>query len=76
MEDRIIQTEAFAKMLDSMQIPPAERPAIMEGVEMFFDRGWPSNYFTVGMAATAGAGRVPFQYEGIGSEAKYKAMMG
>jgi hypothetical protein len=75
MEDRAKQTEAFARMLELMQIPAVERPQIMRGVDMFFDRGWPSNHFTVGMAARAGAGLIPPIYEGFTSEAKYKALM-
>lgn len=75
MEDRKEQTEAFARMLETMNVPAAERPQVMRGVDLFFDRGWPSNHFTVGMAARAGAGLVPPVYEGFGSEAEYKALM-
>jgi hypothetical protein len=75
MEDRVKQTEAFARMLEMMNIPAVERPQVMHGVELFFDRGWPSNHVTVGMAARAGAGLIPPIYEGIGSEAKYKRLM-
>ena len=75
MEDRIEQTEAFARMLELMKVPAPERPQVMRGVDLFFDRGWPSNRFTVGMAARAGAGLVPPLYEEFGSEAKYKALM-
>jgi len=75
MEDRIKQTEAFAKILELMKVPVAERPQVMRGVDLFFDRGWPSSRFTVGMAARAGAGLVPPLYEGLGSEAKCKALM-
>src|SRR5882724_4580635 len=63
MEDRIKQTEAFARMLELMKVPVGERPQVMRGVDLFFDRGWPSNRFTVGMAARAGAGLVPPLYE-------------
>ena len=75
MEDRVKQTEAFARMLQVMNVPVEERPQVMRGADLFFDRGWPSNHFTVGMAARAGAGLVPPVYEGFGSEAKYKALM-
>jgi hypothetical protein len=75
MEDRVKQTEAFAQMLELMKVPVAERPQVMQGADLFFDRGWPSNRFTVGMAARAGVGLVPPLYEGFGSEAKYKALM-
>ena len=75
MEDRVKQTEAFARMLETMNVPAAERPQVMRGVDLFFDRGWPSNHFTVGMAARAGAGLVPPAYEGFGSEAEYKTLM-
>jgi hypothetical protein len=74
-EDRLKQTEAFSQMLELMKVPQAERPQVMKGVALFFDHGWPSNHFTVGMAARAGAGVEPFPYEGFGSEAKYKKMM-
>ncbi len=59
MEDREKQTEAFARMLEMLKVAAGERPQIMKGVAMFFDRGWPSNHFTVGMAARAGAGLIP-----------------
>jgi len=62
-------------MLQVMNVPVEERPQVMRGADLFFDRGWPSNHFTVGMAARAGAGLVPPVYEGFGSEAKYKALM-
>lgn len=75
MEDRVKQTEAFAQMLEVMNVPPAERPQVMRGVDLFFDCGWPSNRFTVGMAARAGAGLVPPVYHGFGSEAEYKMLM-
>jgi hypothetical protein len=75
MEDRSEQTEAFARMLELLKVPLEDRPQVMRGVDLFFDRGWPSNHFTVGMAARAGAGLVPPVYEGSRSEAKYKALM-
>lgn len=75
MEDRTKQTEAFARMLELLKVPAAERPQVMRGANLFFDRGWPSSCFTVGMAARAGAGLVPPVYGGFGSEAKYKALM-
>jgi hypothetical protein len=74
-EDRMKQTEAFALMLGTMNVPAADRPQVMRGVDLFFDRGWPSNHFTVGMAARAGAGLIPPVYEGFGSAAKYEALM-
>jgi hypothetical protein len=70
MEDRVKQTEAFAQMLGTMNVPAAERPQVMRGGNLFFDRGWPSNHFTVGMAARAGAGLVPPVYEGLDSVAR------
>jgi hypothetical protein len=75
MEDRVKQTEAFARMLEIMNIPAAERTQVMRGVELFFDRGWSNNHFTVGMASRAGAGLVPAVYEGFDSQAKYMALM-
>ena len=75
LEDRSKQTEAFARMLELLKVPLEDRPQVMHGVDLFFDRGWPSNHFTVGMAARAGAGLLPPTYEGPRSEAKYKALM-
>ena len=51
--------------------PIAERHNVIKGASVFFDRGWPSNHFTVGMAARAGMGLVPPVYSGIGSEELY-----
>jgi hypothetical protein len=64
MEDRAKQIEVFARMLEDTPVPVEERPQIMRGVELFFDRGWPSNFVTMGMAARAGAGLIPPAYEG------------
>jgi hypothetical protein len=75
MEDRAKQSEAFAKILEMMSVPVADRLQMMRGADLFFDRGWPSNHFTVGMAARAGAGLIPPVYEGFGSQAKYQALM-
>jgi hypothetical protein len=75
MEDRVKQTEAFVKMCDLVSVPHSERPQIMQGVDIFFDRGWPSNYFTVGMARSAGAGLIPDVYEGLHSKSEYLARM-
>jgi hypothetical protein len=75
MEDRAKQTEAFEKILEIMKVPVEERPQAMLGVNLFFDHGWPSNHFTVGMAARAGAGLIQPVYEGPASESKYKALM-
>jgi hypothetical protein len=75
MEDRAKQTEAFTRILETMNYPVGERPQVMRGVDLFFDRGWPSNHFTVGMAARAGAGLIPPVYEGFASDAKYKVLM-
>jgi hypothetical protein len=71
MEDKVKQMQDFAQMLEVIQIPIAERPLVMMGVSMFFDRGWPKDHFTVGMAARAGSGHVPPVYDGIGSEERY-----
>jgi hypothetical protein len=62
VEHREGQTQAFAEMLEFAQIPLAERPQVMRGVDLFFSRGWPSNHFTVGMAARAGKGLIPPVY--------------
>ena len=58
-------------MLALTSLPVAERHNVMKGASVFFDRGWPSNHFTVGMAARAGMGLVPPIYNGLGSEELY-----
>ncbi len=75
MENRAKQKEAFAQILEMVNVPVADRPQIMRGADLFFDRGWPSNHFTAGMAARAGAGLIPPVYEGFSSQAKYIALM-
>jgi len=75
MERRIRQSRAFEQMLEFTQVPLAERPQLMRGANVFFDRGWPNNHFTVGMAARAGMGLVPPVYEGLGSEGRYFQIM-
>lgn len=75
VEDRAKQTAAFAKILEDMGAPQAERLQVMQGVDLFFDQGWPSNRFTTGMAKCAGEGLLPFTYEGLISRSKYEASM-
>jgi hypothetical protein len=58
-------------MLERTDVPLADRAQVMMGAELFFDRGWPSNHFTVGMASQAGLGLIPPVYEGLGSEGRY-----
>jgi hypothetical protein len=71
MKDTTKQTQTYAWMLALAQTPIAERHNVIKGASVFFDRGWPSNHFTVGMAARAGMGLVPPIYNGIGSEGLY-----
>jgi hypothetical protein len=71
MEGRTKQARAYAWMLELTEFPIAERSQAIRGAELFFDRGWPNNHFTVAMAARAGMGLVPPVYEGIGSEGRY-----
>jgi hypothetical protein len=71
MEGKMKQSRAYECMLEITAVPPAERCQIMKGAELFFDRGWPNNHFTVDMARRAATGLVPPIYEGIGSEGRY-----
>jgi hypothetical protein len=71
MEGKAKQTRAYEWMLELTDVPLAERHNVMAGAAVFFDRGWPSNHFTVDMAARAGMGLVPPVYEGIGTEGRY-----
>ena len=75
MEDLEIQRIAFNKIIDLIVVTKAEREDATRGLELFFEQGWPSNFGTVGMAVAAGKGLLPFPYEGISSEFKYKQMM-
>jgi hypothetical protein len=75
MEDRVKAIEGFAGILKQTNLSAADRAQVMRGVGLFLDRGWPSNYVTVGMAAKAGAGLIPPVYEGFESKAKYEALM-
>ena len=71
MEARTKQTKAYEWMLELMAVRLSQRNRIMRGAELFLQRGWPSNHFTVGMAARAGMGLVPPVYQGLGSEGHY-----
>jgi hypothetical protein len=71
MEGKTKQTQAYERMLELTYVPLAERHNVMAGAAVFFDRGWPSNHFTVDMAARAGRGLVPPIYDGIGTEGRY-----
>ena len=71
MEVKRKRTQAYELLLEVAAIPLAERAQIMIGAERFFDKGWPINHFTVGMAARAGVGIIPPIYEGLGSEGRY-----
>ena len=75
MGDKLKQTKDFAEKLEQMNIPLAERPQLMKGAELFFDRGWPSNYVSVGWAARAVAGLVPPVYGGINSVNEFTVLM-
>jgi hypothetical protein len=71
MEDQREQKEAFAKLSNIAMIPEEQQPDILKGVSIFFAHGWPSDYFTVGMARSAATGLIPEQYESFASMAKY-----
>jgi hypothetical protein len=71
MRDTTKQTQVYALMLALTTLPVAERQNVIRGAAVFFDRGWPSDHFTVGMAALAGMGLVPPIYGGIGTEELY-----
>lgn len=75
MEDRAQRTEAFIKMLDLLAVHSTERASALRGIDIFFDRGWPSNNFTVGMAIRAGEGLTPPQFTGTGDEHRYKMLL-
>jgi hypothetical protein len=75
MEGKTKQTQAYELMLELTYVPIAERHNVMAGAAVFFDRGWPSNHFTVDMAARAGMGLVPPVYDGIGTEGRYFQIM-
>lgn len=75
MEDKSKQARAYELMLELTNVPLAQRHNILTGAVVFFDRGWPSNHFTVDMAARAGMGLVPPVYEGIGTEGRYFQIM-
>jgi hypothetical protein len=71
MNHRAKQTLDYETSLELAQIPIAARTQAMKGAALFFDRGWPSNHFTVGMASRAGMGLIPPVYDGPGSEERY-----
>jgi hypothetical protein len=71
MKDTTTQKQAYALMLTLTGVPISERRNVMTGASAFFDRGWPINHFTVGMAARAGMGLFPPVYNGVGSEELY-----
>jgi hypothetical protein len=71
MESKTKQVQAYEWMLSLTEVPLAQRHNVMAGAAVFFDRGWPSNHFTVGMAAEAALGLTPPVYEGIGTEGRY-----
>jgi hypothetical protein len=71
MESKTKQEQAYEWMLALTDVPLAQRHNVMTGAAVFFDRGWPINHFTVGMAARAAMGVIPPVYNGIGSEGRY-----
>ena len=66
---------SFALMLGLLMVPEEDRPQIMLGAKAFFDCGWPTCYFTVRMAARAGAGLYPTSYKSLASKSAYEAEM-
>jgi len=71
MNDLAKQIRDYALQLERAEVPLAERKQVMTGARLFFNRGWPSNHFTIGMASRAGMGLIPPVYEGLGSEERY-----
>jgi hypothetical protein len=75
MEDRAKQTEAFIQLLDLVHATGQEREDALKGLDIFFDNGWPSNCFTLGMARAAGSGLMPAPFTGHIDEYHYKQLM-
>jgi hypothetical protein len=71
MKDITKQIREYEILVELAAVPLPQRHQAMMGAELFFNRGWPNNHFTVGMAARAGIGLVPPVYEGLGSEERY-----
>lgn len=71
MDCKTKQTQAYEWMLEWTSVPLLDRHLTMRGAEVFFERGWPNNHFTVDMATRAGMGMIPPAYDGPGSEERY-----
>ena len=75
MEDVRKQLEAWEGLMDLTLTAQDERPIIRRGAQIFFDAGWPSNFFTLGMAHAAGMGVLPGCYQSFASVQEYKSKM-
>jgi hypothetical protein len=59
MGKRQKQLKLFALMFDQSGLPALQRPKILHAVNSFFDLGWPTNDFTIGMCALVAQGILP-----------------
>jgi hypothetical protein len=75
MENIQKQLEALEALMGLTLTRQEERPVIRRGAQAFFDAGWPSNYFNLGMAHAAGMGVLPGPYRSFASMREYKDKM-
>lgn len=75
MENIQKQLEALERLMDLTLVSLDERVIIRRGANIFFEEGWPSNYFDLGMAMAAGSGLLPETYESFISMGHYKQRM-
>ena len=54
--------KGFDKICDSLSCTPAEKESAHHGAQLFFEKDWPSNCFTVPMAISASRGQMPKRY--------------
>jgi len=64
--------KGFDKLCDSLRCTPAEKTAAHSGAQLFFEKGWPSNCFTVPMAISAFQGQIPKRYMRARSRTQYE----
>lgn len=67
--------KGFDKVCDSLSCTPAEKESARYGAQLFFEKGWPSNCFTVPMAISASRGQVPRPYLRARSRTNYEHRM-
>ena len=70
-EDKNAQLEAYAKILELVQEPLENRPAILQAASDLMDLGWPSNWIDGQMIRRHQKGLVP-PYTGHQSYSTYK----